>query len=249
MSAVDVKDLRYRYHDGTEALRGISLTIENGERVLIAGPNGAGKSTVLHCLAGLNKGTGQVQVGGKPLNGNVGKYLDPSRFGLVFQNPDDQLFCPTLADDIAFGPRNQKLSKVEIARRVSESLAMVGLEGFEHRHSHHLSIGEKKRAAIAAVLACKPDILALDEPWANLDAKASQSIAAIIKNFAGTVILISQELYYAAVVCQRMILLDKGRVVADGDLPKLLAQTEVREYFAPGDYAGCPVCCNRSGTA
>ncbi|MBN1378051.1 MAG: ABC transporter ATP-binding protein [Gammaproteobacteria bacterium] len=241
MTSVDVKDLRYQYHDGLEALRGINLSIEKDERVCIAGPNGAGKSTLLHCLAGLLKGNGQVSVANAEL-----KNLDSSIFGLVFQNPDDQLFCPTLGDDIAFGPRNQKLAKDVVAERVRESLALVGLEGFEYRHPHHLSIGEKKRAAIAAVMACKPKILALDEPWANLDARASRSVTDILKNFDGTVIVISQDLYYAAAVCKRMVVMDGGMVIADGDMKKLLAQEKVLEYFVAVDDDGCPLCHSRT---
>jgi cobalt/nickel transport system ATP-binding protein len=245
MTCVEIKDLYYRYPDGTEALRGVNLHIRQGERILIAGSNGAGKSTVLHCLAGLIKGDGQVCVAGESFNNKKTKSMEPSRFGLVFQNPDDQLFCPTLFEDIAFGPRNQGLSKEAVAERVHESLAMVSLDGFEHRHPHRLSIGEKKRAAIAAVLACKPRILALDEPWANLDARASGSIADIIKNFDGTVIVISQELYHATVVCKRMILLDNGRVIADGDIKDLMTQTAVFDRFAPGDGDICPLCYSR----
>jgi len=143
--------------------------------------------------------------------------------GLVFQDADDQLFCPTVFEDVAFGPRNRKLPEEKVSKRVRESLDATGLTGFEQRSAHHLSGGEKKRAAIAAVLACRPRILALDEPWANLDARGARAVSDIIRNFAGTRIVASQDLYHAADVCDLMIVLEQGKVVAEGPIGQLLS--------------------------
>jgi cobalt/nickel transport system ATP-binding protein len=225
-AAIEVGDLRLRYHDGTEALKGLALRVERGESVCLAGPNGAGKSTLLLCLAGLVRGDGTVLVAGdRPSAGaDAGR-----RFGLVFQDPDDQLFCPTVAEDVAFGPRNQQLPEDEIERRVGEALSAVGLSGFEARSAHHLSVGEKKRAAIAAVLACRPGTLALDEPWANLDARGARAVTRILREFAGTKLVASQDLHHAAAVCERLVILDGGRVAADGSMEKLLADERLLE--------------------
>ncbi len=216
---IAIQDLRYRYHDGSEALRGLDLCIEEGEKVCLAGPNGAGKSTLLLCLAGLLQAEGRLRVGGHDISRQG---PGPSALGLVFQYPDDQLFCPTIGEDIAFGPRNQRKSEQEVADRVSSSLSAVGLSGFEPRCAHHLSGGEKKRAAIAAVLACQPDILALDEPWANLDARASRAVTDIMRNFSGTLLVASHDLTRAAFVCTRLIVIDQGALVGDGPMKDLL---------------------------
>ncbi len=224
--AIEVVGLRFRYHDGTEALKGLTLCVKRGESVALAGPNGAGKSTLFLCLSGLAAGDGMVLVAGDaPAAGaDAGR-----RFGLVFQNPDDQLFCPTVGEDVAFGPRNQRLREDEVARRVTESLAAVGLSGFETRSAHHLSGGEKKRAAIAAVLACRPAILGLDEPWANLDARASRAVTGILGQFAGTLLVASQDLHHAGKVCKRLVILDGGAIVADGPMKELLADAALLE--------------------
>lgn len=215
-TAIDVEDLAYRYPDGTLALQGLSIHIESGDSVCLAGPNGAGKSTLLMVLAGLLRAGGLVRVGGIEPVAN-------RELGMVFQDADDQLFCPTVLEDVAFGPRNQKLDEDTVARLVAESLAATRLTGFESRNVHHLSGGEKKRAAIAAVLACRPRILALDEPWANLDARGAQAVTKIIRDFPGTRIVASQDLYYAAEVCDHMVIMDEGSIVADGPMGKLLA--------------------------
>ena len=197
-------------------MQGLSISIEPEESACLAGPNGAGKSTLLLVLAGLLRARGGVHVGG------VAPVVN-RELGLVFQNADDQLFCPTVLEDVAFGPRNQGLDEDKVARRVIESLAATGMEGFESRSAHHLSGGEKKRAAIAAVLACRPRMMALDEPWANLDARGAQAVTRIIGEFPGTRIVASQDLYHAAEVCERMVVMDGGVVVADGPMRELLA--------------------------
>ena len=233
--SIDVVELRFRYHDGTEALKGLSLRVERGESVCLAGPNGAGKSTLLLCLSGLAKGQGMVRVAGSAPSAGA----DAGRkFGLVFQDPDDQLFCPTVAEDVAFGPRNQRLPEAEVERLVRESLSAVGLPGFEKRSAHHLSVGEKKRAAIAAVMACRPEILALDEPWANLDARASRAVTGIVSAFPGTRLVVSQDLHHAAEVCGRLLIVDGGRIVSDGPMKTSLSDKELLEKHGL-EYRSC----------
>ncbi len=229
MPVIDAVDLRYRYHDGSEALRGVTIRIGMGEKVCLAGPNGAGKSTLLLCMAGLLQAEGRLEIGGSGPPQTVRVASDPSLFGLVFQYPDDQLFCPTVGEDIAFGPRNQKKSDEDVSRQVTQTLSAVGLSGFESRCAHHLSGGEKKRASVAAVLACAPKILALDEPWANLDARASRAMTEIMRNFKGTLVLASHDLFRAAAVCSRLIIIDNGTVVADGPMQDLLANAFLLE--------------------
>jgi cobalt/nickel transport system ATP-binding protein len=221
-SVVEVENLSYRYHDGTKALRGVNFHINKGERVCLAGPNGAGKSTLLLCLAGLLKAEGKIA---------VTQRAQPNTypFGLVFQNADDQLFCPLVGEDVAFGPRNQKKPENEIAVLVDQSLAAVGLSGFEKRSTHHLSGGEKKRAAIAALLACQPEILALDEPWANLDARACHAVTKILHDFEGTLVISSHDLRRAQAICHRFIIMDGGTVVADGPAKDVLTDVALLE--------------------
>lgn len=236
--SVEVADLHYRYPDGTSALGGITLSIQRGESICLAGPNGAGKSTLLLVLAGLLHGEGMVRVEGEDPVAN-------QRFGLVFQDPDDQLFCATIAEDVAFGPRNQKLPQEEVTRRVTQSLRSTGLGGFEGRCAHHLSGGEKKRAAIAAVLACQPTVLALDEPWANLDARGAVAVTKIIAEFSGTRIVASQDLYRAAEVCQRIIVVDQGQVVADGAIGQVLADQRLLDQHGLDFGYRCRFCPER----
>ena len=234
-AAIQVESLGYRYPDGTLALDDGSFSVVEGESVYLAGPNGAGKSTLLLALAGLLDTAGEVRIAGQ-------LHQDAVPLGLVFQDPDDQLFCATVAEDVAFGPRNQKLPADEVSQRVMQALEQTGLAGFEHRSAHHLSGGEKKRAAIAAVLACRPLVLALDEPWANLDARGAAAVTRIINSFAGTRIITSQDLHRAAEVCQRIIVLDQGRVVADGPLDQIVANRDFLEEHGLEAGRICPHC-------
>lgn len=238
--AVEIRDAAFDYPDGTPALAGVTFRIAPGRSVCLAGPNGAGKSTLLLLLAGLLRGEGTFLIHGDP--------PDPGRnFGLVFQDADDQLFCPTVFEDVAFGPRNMRLSESEVAGRARASLEATGLVGFEERSAHHLSEGEKKRAAIAAVLACRPDILALDEPWANLDARGCRKVSEIIRNFTGTRLIASQDLHHAADVCDEMLILDGGRLVERGPMEELLARADLLEKHGLQFAVRCRFCPHAHG--
>jgi cobalt/nickel transport system ATP-binding protein len=220
------------------ALQHVSLSIGSGESVCLAGPNGAGKSTLLLILAGLLRGEGSVEIDG--IAPAVSRQL-----GLVFQDPDDQLFCATIEEDVAFGPRNQRLPETEVAQRVHQSLVATGLSGYEQRGAHHLSGGEKKRAAIAAVLACHPSVLALDEPWANLDARGARAVTTIVREFTGIRIVTSQDLQRAAEVCERLVILDRGSIIADGPMRQTLENAALLESHGLEPGPPCPACRER----
>jgi cobalt transport protein ATP-binding subunit len=213
--AVEISGLHYDYPDGTVALNGIDLEIQSGEKVGIIGANGAGKSTLLLHLNGILRGDGTVRVFGSPINkSNLSAVR--REVGLVFQNPDDQLFCPTVYDDVAFGPRNMRLAEQQVAERVSRALRLVGLDGLERKSAFHLSIGQKKRAALATVLVMDARVLALDEPSGNLDPRARRELMALLKDLAETQVIATHDLGLVADICSRVVLLDRGKVVADG---------------------------------
>ena len=226
MNTIEITNLKYRYHDGTEALRGISFGIAPGECVALLGPNGSGKSTLLLHLNGilpekLSSG-GAVKISGEALAPeNLGKIR--RQIGLVFQDPDDQLFCPTVAEDVAFGPQQLGLAESEIAARVKLSLAQVGLAGFEHRATHHLSHGEKRRACLAGVLACESKILVLDEPTSDLDPRGRREFKALLREIPATKLIATHDLEMAVELCPRSIILDRGQIIADGRTMELLA--------------------------
>ncbi len=214
---IQVENLSFAYPDGTQALEGVSFTVAAGERVALAGANGAGKSTLLLLLAGmLQDGVdGAVHVLGLPLaKPNLRRIRQA--LGLVFQNPDDQLVCPTVYDDVAFGPRHMHLSEDEVARRTTAALAAVGLSGFDRRSSFHLSLGERKRAAIATVLSMQPGILALDEPTSMLDPRGRKDIARLLRSLGGTQVIVTHDLPMIDELCSRVVVLSHGRVAADG---------------------------------
>jgi cobalt/nickel transport system ATP-binding protein len=223
--AIEVRDLTFRYPDGTEALRGVSLTVPQGECVALVGPNGAGKSTLLQHLNGLLpemwNGKPSVFVMGEP----VSEKNLPSvrrRVGLLFQDPNDQLFCPTVYEDVAFGPQQLGLADGDLHARVTAALAQVGLHGLEHRPPHHLSGGEKRRVCLAGVLACQPDVLVLDEPTSNLDPRSRRELKALLRQIPITKIIATHDLELVAELCSRTIILDKGRLAADGPTLQLL---------------------------
>jgi len=221
-----VAGLHFAYPDGRVALAGVDLTVARGERVALLGPNGAGKTTlVLHLNGILHGGAGTVEVGGLR--------VDPAdraavaevrrRVGIVFQDPDDQLFMPTVAEDVAFGPANLGLRGAELAERVDEALAAVGMAEHRDQVPHHLSFGQRRRVAVATVLAMRPEILVLDEPSSNLDPASRRELADILRGLPVTVLMVTHDLPYALELCPRAVVLDAGRVVADGRTADLLA--------------------------
>ncbi len=219
---VEIDSLCFSYPDGNRALEGISLDIFEGEKVAVIGPNGAGKSTLLLHLNGVLQSNGNVRVFGKKVDRKNLRGIR-QKVGLVFQNPDDQLFCPTVFDDVAFGPRNMSLSPEEIKSRVEESLTAVGLAGFEDRSPFHMSVGEKRRVAIATVLSMNAEILAFDEPTSNLDPKGKRELAQLLGKLGRTQIVITQDLSLAGKLCDRVILISKGEKVAEGIPEEILS--------------------------
>ncbi|MGE3841031.1 MAG: energy-coupling factor ABC transporter ATP-binding protein [Vicinamibacterales bacterium] len=216
--SVDVRGLNFAY-DHAQALRNVSFSIEPGECVGLVGPNGAGKSTLLLHLNGiLPEELGDrsaVVVDGIPVTRK--NVLDVRRrVGLLFQDPDDQLFCPTVYDDVAFGPLQQDLPDDAVRSRVEDALAKVRLEGFARRAPQHLSLGEKRRVCLAGVLACSPSILVLDEPTSGLDPRGRRELAALLHTLSTTRIVASHDLDLIVTLCSRVLLLDAGTLVANG---------------------------------
>jgi len=234
-NVIEIGHLSYRYPDGTPALRGIDLDVRRGDSIAILGPNGSGKSTLLYHLNGTLIGDGRVVILGLPIvKENLPKEILREirrKVGLVFQNPDDQLFCPTVYDDVAFGPLNMGLDKENVQLRVERTLDMVGLEGFEKRSAHHLSEGEKKRVALATVLAMDSEILALDEPTDNLDPLASHALIERIRQIDRTKIIITHHLDLAMDLCNRAVFLQAGKKVADLSMERLVEDRELLTRF------------------
>jgi cobalt/nickel transport system ATP-binding protein len=213
---LEVKGLAYAYPDGHQALRGVDLHVHRGERVALLGPNGAGKTTlVLHLNGILTGGAGSVSVGGLPV---VKEHLQEvrRRVGIVFQDPDDQLFLGSVRQDVAFGPANLGVRGAALERRVMEALDRVGMADFADRPPHHLSFGQRRRVAVATVLAMEPEILVLDEPSSNLDPASRRELADILRSLDVTVLMVTHDLPYALELCPRSVVLAEGAVVADG---------------------------------
>lgn len=225
---IEVRDFHLIYPDGREALRGVHFTLTEGEKVALVGPNGAGKSTLMLAIVGLLKGRGILRVFGEDLHDGNARRLR-ARVGLVFQEPDDQLFSPTVFDDVAYGPLYAGLPEAEVRRRVTRALSQVGLDGFEGRLSHHLSTGEKKRAAIAAVLAMQPQVLLLDEPSAGLDPRARRRLIEVLRALPQTMLVATHDLGLVAELLPRTVVMDGGVVVADGPTSALLADQSLLE--------------------
>ncbi len=223
--SLDVRGLRYAYPDGHEALHGVDLSVRRGERVALLGPNGAGKTTlVLHLNGILSGGAGTVSVGGLTVTRDRAILAEVRRrVGVVFQDPDDQLFLPTVAEDVAFGPANLGLRGAELAARVDEALAAVGMADHRDRVPHHLSFGQRRRVAVATVLAMHPEILVLDEPSSNLDPAARRELAGILRALPVTLLMVTHDLPYALELCDRAVILDAGRITADGATADILA--------------------------
>ena len=225
--ALEVTGLSFAYPDGTAALHGIDLRIDAGERVALLGPNGAGKTTLVLQLNGILAPTaGCVTVGGlavaKPNLHEIRR-----RVGIVFQDPDDQLFMPTVGEDVAFGPANFGVPAEELPGRVAHALAAVGMAEHVDRSPLHLSGGQRRRVARATVLACEPQILVLDEPSSNLDPVARRELAEVLLGLDRTLLMVTHDLPYALQLCPRSVLVDDGVVVADGPTRELLADTEL----------------------
>jgi cobalt/nickel transport system ATP-binding protein len=224
---LDVRGLAYAYPDGHQALYGVDLHVHRGERVALLGPNGAGKTTlVLHLNGILAAGGGSVSVSGLPVvRQNLGEIR--RRVGVVFQDPDDQLFMPTVRDDVAFGPANLGLRGDDLDARVLTSLEKVGMAEFIDRPPHHLSFGQRRRVAVATVLAMEPEILVLDEPSSNLDPASRRELAEILTSLEVTVLMVTHDLPYALELCPRSVVLSGGAIVADGSTYDVLTDDDL----------------------
>jgi cobalt/nickel transport system ATP-binding protein len=225
--ALEVRGLAFAYPDGHQALGGVDLRVEPGERVALLGPNGAGKTTLVLHLNGIHlPAVGEVRVAGVPVAKPALKEIR-RRVGVVFQDPDDQLFMPTVRDDVAFGPANLGVRGVELDQRVQAALAAVGMEEVADRPPHHLSFGQRRRVAVATVLAMEPDILVLDEPSSNLDPAGRRELAEVLRSLQLTMLMVTHDLPYALELCPRSVVMDHGAVVADGPTAAVLGDREL----------------------
>jgi cobalt transport protein ATP-binding subunit len=225
IGSIQIEGLRYRYHDGTAALRGVNFSIAPGECVGLLGPNGSGKSTLLLHLNGILpekiSGDGAVRIAGQAIT--IANLESVRRqVGLLFQDPDDQLFCPTVEEDVAFGPQQLGLAGDALRARVEHSLGLVGLTGYGQRATHHLSHGEKRRVCLAGVLACEPTVLVLDEPTSDLDPRGRREFKTLLQGIAATKLIATHDLEWVVELCSRVIVLDGGVVVADGPTNEIL---------------------------
>ncbi|MFD7279949.1 energy-coupling factor ABC transporter ATP-binding protein [Streptomyces sp. NPDC059862] len=226
-ASLEVSGLAFAYPDGHQALFGVDFRVERGERVALLGPNGAGKTTlVLHLNGILSGGTGSVRVAGLPV-GRKNMAEIRRRVGIVFQDPDDQLFMPTVREDVAFGPAAAGLTGAELQARVQRALEQVGMAGFQDRPPHHLSFGQRRRVAVATVLAMEPEILVLDEPSSNLDPASRRELADILRSLDVTVLMVTHDLPYALELCPRSLILSDGVIAADGPTGDLLGDDEL----------------------
>ena len=229
-SSLRVKNLAYAYPDGHQALFGVNLEIKRGERVALLGPNGAGKTTlVLHLNGIIPTQQGSVTIGDILLDAKNSQTLKHVRekVGIVFQDPDDQLFMPTVGQDVAFGPYNSGLRGAELEKVVDNALMQVGMLEFKDRPPHHLSFGQRRRVAVATVLAMNPEILVLDEPSSNLDPASRRELAEILRSLDVTVLLVTHDLPYALELCERSVILADGVIVADKKTNELFADAKL----------------------
>ncbi len=213
-AVLSVDDLHFSYPDGHQALRGVSLHLCEGDKVALVGPNGAGKSTLMLHLNGILMGKGALTISGLALN-HKNLPLIRAAVGLVFQNPDDQLFSPTVFEDVAFGPLHMGLPEAEVRSRVAEALEAVRMSSFAERLSHHLSVGEKKRIAIATVLSMRPRMLVLDEPSAGLDPRARRTLINLLRDLPITMLVSTHDLSMVKQLFPRTVIMDNGQIVAD----------------------------------
>jgi cobalt/nickel transport system ATP-binding protein len=224
--AVHATDLRFDYPNGVPGLAGIDLHVAHGERVAIIGPNGAGKTTLMLNLNALLTGRGELEVAGLRVGHDDVRDLR-ARVGLIFQDPDDQLFMPTVREDVAFGPLNAGSSRIEVEERIREALAAVRMTEFADRAPHQLSLGQRRRVAIATVLAMRPSLLVLDEPSANLDPRTRRELIELLDTVERTMLVVTHDLPLAAKLCERAVILSAGRVVADGPCLDILADEQL----------------------
>ena len=225
--ALDVDGLEFRYPDGTPSLHGVSLRLEPGEKVALIGPNGAGKSTLLLSLNGILRAqSGSVRVFGQPLTDTTVRQIR-GQVGLLFSNPDDQLFSPTVFEDVAYGPLHMGLPEDEVRRRTEEALEAVGMRELADRPPHRLSLGQKKRAAIATVLSMGTPLLALDEPSANLDPMSRRELITLLDRLPLTILVATHDLALVADLLPRTVLLEQGRVIADAPTASILNDAEL----------------------
>ena len=225
-----IEELAFAYPDGNQALFGVNLKIRKGERVALLGPNGAGKTTlVMHLNGILSTLHGKVFVAGKLVDSKDKEGLKQirSKVGIVFQDPDDQLFMPTVGQDVAFGPYNMGLRDAELDEVVTQALTMVGMLEYKDRPPHHLSFGQRRRVAVATVLAMKPEILVLDEPSSNLDPASRRELAEILRSLDITIIMVTHDLPYAYELCERSLILSGGIIAADGKTKDILKNEEL----------------------
>ncbi|WP_280123343.1 ABC transporter ATP-binding protein [Rhodococcus sp. ZPP] len=225
--AVRLRDVSYNYPDGTHALESVDLDFAMGERVAILGPNGAGKTTLILTLNGvLTPAAGSVEISGILVDRST-LHDVRRRVGIVFQDPDDQLFMPTVSQDVAFGPANFGVPPEALPSRVNAALSAVGMSDHADRSPGHLSGGQRRRVALATVLACAPEVLVFDEPSANLDPVARRELAEVLAQLETTMLLVTHDLPYAAQLCDRAVILDAGRIVADGAIQEILGDEEL----------------------
>lgn len=232
MTAIEVRRLVFAYPDGTQVLFGVDFALSPGDRIALLGPNGAGKTTLILHLNGIlgsvsgGHGSGTIRVAGRDLTHDSLPEIRRT-VGLVFQNPDDQLFMPSVRDDVAFGPANLGLRGSELDVRVQEALTAVGMQEYADAAPHHLSFGQRRRVAVATVLAMRPDILVLDEPTSNLDPASRRELSDILAVLDVTILMVTHDLPYALAMCERSLVMDAGRIVADGDTRDLLSDAEL----------------------
>ena len=233
--AIQVRSLSYSYATGHAALRDVSFEVGASETVALVGPSGAGKSTLLMHMNGLlperlpsKSEPACVAITGQALRRENVQAIR-QRVGFVFQDPDDQLFCPTVREDVAYGPLNLGLSRPEVLNRVTECLTRVGLAGYEHRSTLQLSLGERKRVCLAGVLACRPDVLVLDEPFSNLDPRSRRSLIDILRQLSGSQIIATHDLDLVVELCDRVLVLDDGQIQAQGPVREVLSDGVLME--------------------
>jgi cobalt/nickel transport system ATP-binding protein len=230
--SLEISGLAFAYPDGNQALFGVNLRVEKGERVALLGPNGAGKTTLVMHLNGIHEAQqGEVKIAGEKIDSKDAALLKRIRssVGVIFQDPDDQLFMPTVREDVAFGPYNMGFRGSELDKVVNDALAQVGMLDFADRAPHHLSFGQRRRVAVAGVLAMKPEILVLDEPSSNLDPASRRELASILKSLDVTILMVTHDLPYALELCERSLVLSGGVIVEDSPTRELLADAKKLE--------------------